>query len=152
VRERDTRGFVAGRGWLHSVAHTADAFKFLARGPQWTPAQSARLLDAMARKLEGADSVFAWGEPERLGAALHAAVRRPDADPAAFETWTMRWVEAHTALWAGGPDVDPVRFARVENAKQTLRALVALLAMEASPTPTGEAARRAALAALARMR
>lgn len=152
ARERDTRGFVAGRGWLHSVAHTADAFKFLARGPQWTPDQSARLLDAFARKLDAVDTVFAWGEPERLGAALHAAVRRPDADPAAFETWTMRWVEAHTTLWAGGPDIDPVRFARVENAKQTLRALVALLAMEASPTPTGEAARRAALAALARMR
>lgn len=152
ARERDTRGFVPGRGWLHSVAHTADAFKFLARGPHWTPAQSARLLEAFAEKLNGADTVFVWGEPERLGAALHAAVRRPDADPAAFETWTMRWVEGHTALWAGGPDIDPVRFARVENAKQTLRALVALLAMEASPTSTGEAARRAALTALARMR
>ncbi|MCC6989896.1 MAG: hypothetical protein IT181_12905 [Acidobacteria bacterium] len=61
-------------------------------------------------------------------------------------------MERHTALWAGGPNIDPARFAVVENAKQTLRALVAQLAMEASPTPTGEAARRAALAALAHMR
>ena len=152
ARERDTRGFVPGRGWIHSVAHTADAFKFLARGPHWTPAQSARLLDAFAQKLDAVDTVFVWGEPERLGAALHAAVRRADADPAAFEAWTTRWVERHTALWAGGPAVDPARFAVVENAKQTLRALAALLAMEAAPTPTGEAARRAALAALARMR
>ena len=152
ARERDTRGFVAGRGWIHSVAHTADAFKFLARGPQWTPAQSARLLDAMALKLDAVDTVFVWGEPERLGAALHAAVRRPDGDAAAFEAWTTRWVERHTALWAGGPNIDPARFAVVENAKQTLRALVAQLAMEASPTPTGESARRAALAALAHMR
>ncbi len=151
-RERDTRGFVPGRGWLHSVAHTADAFKFLARGPQWTPAQTARLFDAVARKVEAETSVFVWGEPERLGAALHAAVRRPDADASAFEAWTTRWVERHTALWAGGPNVDPARFAVVENAKQTLRALAALLAMEPSPTPTGESARRAALAALARMR
>ncbi len=152
ARERDTRGFVAGRGWVHSVAHTADAFKFLARGPQWTPAQSARLLDAFARKLDAVDTVFVWGEPERLGAALHAVVRRPDADAAAFEAWTTRWVERHTALWAGGPAIEPARFARVENAKQTLRALAVLLAMDPSPTPTGEAARRAALAALARMR
>ena len=151
-RERDTRGFVAGRGWIHSAAHTADAFKFLARGSHWTPAHTARLLDAMALKLDAVDTVFVWGEPERLGAALHAAVRRPDGDAAAFEAWTTRWVERHTALWAGGPNIDPARFAVVENAKQTLRALVAQLAMEASPTPTGESARRAALAALAHMR
>ncbi|MCC6987392.1 MAG: DUF2785 domain-containing protein, partial [Acidobacteria bacterium] len=124
-RERDTRGFVAGRGWIHSAAHTADAFKFLARGSHWTPAHTARLLDAMALKLDAVDTVFVWGEPERLGAALHAAVRRPDGDAAAFEAWTTRWVERHTALWAGGPNIDPARFAVVENAKQTLRALVA---------------------------
>lgn len=152
VRERDTRGFVPGRGWIHSVAHSADAFKFLARGPHWTPAQSARLLAAVERKLDASETVFTWGEQERLGAALHAAVRRADADPAAFEVWTTRWVGQHTALWAAGPAIDPARFAPVENAKQTLRALVALLAMEASPTPTGESARRAALAALGRMR
>ena len=152
ARERDTRGFVAERGWIHSAAHTADAFKFLARGPHWTPVHTSRLLDAMARKLDAVDTVFVWGEPERLGAALHAAVRRPDADTPAFEAWTTRWVERHTALWAGGPAVDPARFVVVENAKQTLRALVTLLAMETSPTPTGESARRAALAALARMR
>ena len=51
-----------------------------------------------------------------------------------------------------GPRIDPARFAPVENAAQTLRALAALLAMETSPTPTGESARRATLAALARMR
>lgn len=152
ARERDTRGFVAGPGWMHSVAHTADAFKFLARGTQWTPAHSARLLDAFRDKLEATETVFVWGEQERLAAALHAAVRRPDADPAAFEAWTARWVEAHKALWASGPNIDPIRFARVENAKQTLRALAALLAMETAPTPTGESARRTALTALARMR
>lgn len=152
ARERDTRGFVPERGWIHSVAHTADAFKFLARGSQWTPAQSARLLDAMRDKLEAIETVFTWGEQERLGAALHAVVRRPDADTAAFEAWTTRWVEAHKTLWAGGPNIDPIRFARVENAKQTLRALAALLAMESAPTPAAESARRATLAALARMR
>ena len=152
ARERDRRGFVPGRGWVHAVAHTADAFKFLARGPQWTPAQSARLLDAVRATLQASDAVFVWGEQARLGAALHAAVRRPDADAAAFEAWTTRWTDAHRALWANGPQIDPARFAPVENAAQTLRALAALLAMETSPTPTGESARRATLAALARMR
>lgn len=152
ARERDTRGFDQGRGWMHSVAHTADAFKFLARGRHWTLDHSARLLDAVGAKLGATDAVFVWGEPERLAAALHAAVRRPDADTAAFEAWTATFVAAHTALWANGPQVEPATFARVENAKQMLRALAVLLAMETAPTPTGEAARLASLAALARMR
>ena len=34
ARERDLRGFDATRGWMHSVAHTSDALKFLARNPK----------------------------------------------------------------------------------------------------------------------
>jgi hypothetical protein len=84
--------------------------------------------------------------------ALHAAVRRPDAETAAFEAWTARWIDDHAALWAGGPQVDPRRFARVENGKQLLRSLAAILSMERTPTGSGETARMAAVTALARMR
>lgn len=152
ARERDLRGYDPDRGWMHTVAHTADALKFLARNPRFTAADIRRLLDAVRGKLESAATVFAWGENDRLAWALHAALRRPDADPAAFDAWTARWVEDHTALWARGPRVEPASFARVENAKQVLRSLVAILSMEQTPTPTGESARRAAVAALARMR
>ncbi len=152
ARERDTRGFVPGPGWMHAVAHTADTFKFLARGRHWTPSQSRRLLDAVAARLEAAETVFVWGEQERLGAALFAALRRTDVGADAVDAWMARWTAAHTALWAGGPYIEPARFVRVENAKQTLRAVVALAAMDGTPTPTGEAARKAAVAALARMR
>ncbi|MGH9142918.1 MAG: hypothetical protein ACRD2I_17435 [Vicinamibacterales bacterium] len=40
----------------------------------------------------------------------------------------------------------------MENATQVMRSLHAALAMESSPTPTGEAARQTLLAALAKMR
>jgi hypothetical protein len=152
ARERDLRGYDAARGWMHTPAHTADAFKFLARNQHFAAANLARLLDAVRAKIEASDAVFVWGENDRIAWALHAAVRRPDADLAAFEAWTARWQQDHTALWAGGPQVDPVRFARVENAKQTLRSLVAILSMEQTPTATGEKARLAAVTALARMR
>lgn len=152
ARERDLRGYDATRGWMHSVAHTADAFKFLARAASFAPANLGRLLDAVRGKIESADGVFVWGENDRLAWALHAAVRRADADTAAFEAWTVRWVEDHKALWAAGPRVDPARFARVENAKQILRSLAAILAAEQTPAATGEKARLAALTALARMR
>lgn len=151
-RERDLRGFDAERGWMHSVAHTADAFKFLARGRHWAAANLPRLLDAVRAKIEASDAVFAWGENGRLALALHSAARRPDADVAAVGRWIAQWPTDHAALWANGPLVHPVRFARVENATQVLRSLYAALAMEQSPTPQGESVRRTTLAALARLR
>ena len=111
-----------------------------------------RLLDAVRAKIEASDVVFAWGENGRLALALHSAARRPDADVTAVERWTSQWPSDHAALWANGPLVNPVRFARVENATQVLRSLHAALAMEQSPTAQGESVRRATLAALARMR
>jgi hypothetical protein len=152
ARERDLRGYDASRGWMHSVAHTGDALKFLARTRHFTPAHGTRLLAAVRAKIIATDTVFVWGENDRLAWALHAAVRRPDADSAAFAAWTAGWVEDHTAVWANGPAVDPAAFAHVENAKQVLRSLVAILSMEQTPTPTGDAARLAAVTALARLR
>ncbi|MGE3889684.1 MAG: DUF2785 domain-containing protein [Vicinamibacterales bacterium] len=109
-------------------------------------------MDAVRAKLESVDTVFQWGENDRVALALHSAVRRADADRADLEAWAAHWVEAHRALWAGGPQVDPRQFAVVENAKQVMRSLHAALSMEASPTPAGEAARTALAAALAKMR
>jgi hypothetical protein len=151
-RERDLRGFDPVRGWMHTPAHTADALKFLARSAHFAPADLGRLLTAVRAKVEASESVFVWGENDRMAWALHAAVRRPDAETAAFEAWTAGWVEDHKALWAGGPQVDSGRFARVENAKQILRSLTAILAMEQTPTATGEKARLVAVTALGRMR
>lgn len=152
AREQDLRGFDASRGWMHTVAHTADLLKFLARSATWAPANLARLLDAMRAKIESSDAVFVWGENDRMALALHSAVRRPDADTAVVDAWIARWMDDHTALWANGPLVNPRQFARVENARQVLRGLHAALAMDQNPTPKGEFARRASLAALARMR
>jgi hypothetical protein len=151
-RERDLRGFDPAHGWMHTVAHTSDALKFLARNPKLAAGSDARLLAAARGKIESHDAVFAWGENDRLALALHAAVRRPDADAAALEAWTGNWVDAHRQLWANGPQVDPRRFAVVENAKQVMRSLHAALSMETSPTATGEVARKTLVTALAKMR
>jgi hypothetical protein len=151
-RERDLRGFDAARGWMHTVAHTSDTLKFLARNPRLAAGADARLLAAVRAKLESHDAVFAWGENDRMALALQAALRRPDANTAALTSWTQDWVIAHRDLWAKGPQVDPRRFAVIENAKQVMRSALAALSMDAAPTATGEAARQALLSALAKMR
>lgn len=152
TQERDLRGYDATAGWMHAVAHTADAFKFLARGRHWTPGMLPRLLAVVQAKSAEAGTVFAWGEPQRVGFALAAAVRRPDADTAAVARWVGAIETDFKALWAKGPLVAPTDFARVENRVQVLRGLHTALAMDASPTATGEAARTAAIQALSRMR
>jgi hypothetical protein len=151
-RERDLRGFDPVHGWMHTVAHTADALKFLMRNPKLAPGSGARLLDAVRAKIESHDAVFTWGENDRIALALQSAVRRPDAEAAPLTAWTQHWMKAHQELWANGPQVDPRRFARVENATQVMRSLHAALSMESAPTPAGEAARRMLIAALAKMR
>ena len=152
AKEQDLRGFDAVRGWMHSVAHTSDTLKFLARNPKLPPGVDVRLLQAVRTKIESAVTVFAWGENDRMALALQSAVRRPDADAAAITAWGDFWAAEHKKLWAGGPHVDPAQFARVENAKQVMRSLHTALAMEAKPTPAGDNARQIVLATLAKMR
>jgi hypothetical protein len=150
-RERDLRGFDPAHGWMHTVAHTSDALKFLARNPKLSAGSDARLLAAVRAKIDSYDAVFMWGENDRMALALQSVLRRPDADPGALSAWTQEWVAAHQALWSHGPQIDPRRFARVENAAEVMRSLYAALAMEAAPTPSGEAARPILLAALGKM-
>ena len=151
-RETDLRGFDPARGWMHSVAHTADALKFLARNPKLTAGTDTRLLAAVRAKIESTTAVFTWGENDRMALALQSAVRRDDADAAALEAWVTHWIDAHRALWANGPQVNAVQFARVENARQVMRSLHAALAMEAAPTPASLAAAKIVLTGLAKMR
>jgi hypothetical protein len=150
--EIDLRGFDPARGWIHSVAHTADALKFLARNPKLPPGADIRLLQAVRAKIESTPTVFVWGENDRMALALQSAIRRPDADPNALAGWLEHWANQHQTLWANGAQVDPARFARVENARQVMRSLHTALALEAKPTPIGDNARQAVLVTLGKMR
>lgn len=152
AEETDLRGLDPARGWMHSVAHTADSLKFLARNPKLSPGADVRLLQAVRAKIESTPTVFVWGENDRMALALQSAVRRPDADPNALAGWLEYWAKEHQTLWADGPQVDPSRFARVENARQVMRSLHTALALEAKPTPTGDNARQAVLVTLGKMR
>lgn len=151
-RERDLRGFDPVRGWMHTPAHTADTLKFLARNAKLPAGNDLRMLDAVRRKVEASETVFTWGENDRMALALQSIVRRPDAVSAHVEAWTAHWLEENKTLWAKGPQIVPAQFARVENARQIMRSLHAALTMEASPTSNGDTARKILLAALAKMR
>lgn len=134
--EKDLRGFVAGSGWVHATAHTGDVLKFLARNPKLSPAGQARIVAAVAGRLQTAGVVFAWGEDERLALALVSLTRRKDFDPKPFEAWFGAVSAENAALWRNGPAIDPGAFVPVRAQKQALVHLAALLAREeAAPGP-----------------
>lgn len=132
--EKDVRGWVAGSGWHHSVAHTADWLKFLARSPRFTPADQARVLAAIEAKLAGLDEVLVWGEDERIAQTVVSIVRRDDFDAPTFSAWLARIETRHAQVWKTQP-FDPRAFIAARNLGNVLRALPAALAQRSEGKP-----------------
>lgn len=131
--ERDVRGYVPGKGWLHSAAHTADLLKFLARSPRLEPRDQARILEALGAKLDAPDGeVYRHGEDERMARAVLSILYRDDLDRTGFRDWLEDLGRLSTGLWEG--ELDPRRFAKVENAKNLLRCLFVLLSADDDAT------------------
>lgn len=138
--ERDVRGYVVGIGWLHSPAHTADLLKFLARSRHLRRADQARILEAIAAKMNAPDGgVYHYGEDERLARAVLSVLKREDTDAAAVKKWLEQLGRMADGLWDG--PLDPARFAAVQNAKNLLKSLYVILSAEKEPTAALEAVR-----------
>jgi hypothetical protein len=142
VGERDLRGYVAGKGWGHATAHSADLLKFLSRSPRLRREQQAQMVNAIAERLRSAGQVFVWGEDARLAAALTSLAQRADADPAPFEGWFQRLRAEHAAVWSGA--FDPARYVAVRAQLNALSAFAADL----EPVTGAAASIRTALQAL----
>lgn len=85
--ERDVRGFDNTLGWLHSVAHTADLLKFLARNPHLQVSEQALVLNAITGKLSAVETPLVHGEGERLARTVLSIVARADFDETGFAAW-----------------------------------------------------------------
>ncbi len=130
LRERDLRGFVAGKGWAHAVAHGADALGSLASSPHLYTNELTVLLDVLADRLAmTTDSVFTAGEPDRMAAATMAILRRNLVPLRVIEPWIARVVDTATHRPAEG--VDP--YLAHGNAQAFLRALYLQLSLAAAP-------------------
>jgi hypothetical protein len=151
ARERDTRGYDAAKGWIHTPAHTADLLKFLARSPKLPLAGQRRALDAIASKASSVDSTFAWGEDERLAQVVRSIVRRGDFDAAAFTTWLAQFPEKYKELWAKAPAIDAAAFPPIQNMKLILRAAFAELSADTDLPPQAQDARALVLKSLQEM-
>jgi hypothetical protein len=89
LRERDTRGFVDGKGWAHSIAHGADTIGALADSPHLAGPEHAVLLDVVAERLlhQPPEAPLAAGEPDRLATAVIQLLRRNTLGVEVLEPW-----------------------------------------------------------------
>ncbi|WP_419881013.1 DUF2785 domain-containing protein [Peribacillus sp. B-H-3] len=64
--EKDLRGYVAGKGWAHSVAHVADTFEMLVKNPKLDKEDYPEILRVLWSKVLISSSVYVHDEDERL--------------------------------------------------------------------------------------
>ena len=77
LAERDVRGYVAGKGWAHAIAHGADALGVLAGSPHASIGELTVILDVIGEKvMQPVDRIFTSGEPDRLALATMQVLRR----------------------------------------------------------------------------
>ena len=120
--EQDLRGYTADKGWAHSVAHTADAFKFLARNPLSDDADHQRMLDAMVDKFTlPVTYTYVYSEDERLVSAVMDIIKRETLSADAWNTW-IECFQTWKTSWPEG-DFIPTIHAPWLNSKNLLRSL-----------------------------
>ena len=64
--EKDLRGFVAEKGWAHSIAHVADAFDELAKSKKVHKEHFGGMLRVLWNKVLVSNSVYIHAEDERI--------------------------------------------------------------------------------------
>ncbi len=122
---RDYRGFEAGIGWRHGVAHGADWLMQLALNPALDAAQLQRILDAVAvQAMPASGHAYVFGEPARLARPVAWAARR-NLLPA--DAWTRWFAGLRKQLGPMPPAGDVAWLAR----KHDLDALLGALYLEA---------------------
>ncbi|WP_374455742.1 DUF2785 domain-containing protein [Nocardioides sp.] len=132
LTERDTRGFVADKGWAHAIAHGADAIGALGESPHLAGAEHSVLLDVLAERLvaQPPDAPLTAGEPDRIAYAVMQVLRRNTLGTDVLEPWVHRLGAAANAYGLGGQG-DPFPPAAAPQA--FLRALFLQLSLAQAP-------------------
>jgi hypothetical protein len=144
--EQDTRGFDADKGWLHSVAHSADLLKFLGRSRHLQKSEQALILTGIADKLTQVDHALVHGEDERLARAVVSILARPDVDMQAFRAFLAALGQVRGD---GLPAVADL--SRNQNRKQLVVSLYAVLNTDSRDLASLREAREIVLAELKTM-
>lgn len=99
----DYRGFEAGIGWRHGVAHGADWLLQLSLNPALDASQLRRILDAVAAQAVPASGhAYVFGEPDRLVQPVAYIARRGVLVEADWQAWLEGLAARLGPMPAGG--------------------------------------------------
>jgi hypothetical protein len=87
ARENDLRGYVEGKGWAHTVAHTADLLDEFALCAEIDRSGLLRILDAIHVKAATTETVYIAEEDERLAYATLSLFSRELLNEREVEAW-----------------------------------------------------------------
>lgn len=146
--EKDLRGFDATKGWIHATAHTADLLAALAANSLLTRRDQAAILKAIAERLSTTDTVFTYGEQDRLANVVSVIAARPDFDSDAFQKWLAEMDAADQTVWKDSPP-RLAALSRFQNDSYMLRALIVQLLQRPS-SPVSLEVQKAVLKSLER--
>jgi hypothetical protein len=130
--ERDTRGWVPGKGWAHAIAHGADTIGALGESPHLAGPEHELLLQILAERvlLQPSDQPMSAGEPDRIAAAVMQILRRNTLGVDALEPWVHR-IGAAGNPFVGPVDHDP--YAPTSAPQAFLRSLFVQLSLAPEP-------------------
>jgi len=86
-QERDLRGYVAGKGWAHAVAHAADALDDLAQCPEMGSTDLLDILNVIAAKMCEGSIPYIYEEDERMVTAVISVLNRHLVGEEDIEKW-----------------------------------------------------------------
>ncbi len=127
--EKDLRGYLPIKGWVHATAHVADLLKFLARNAQLSAEDQKRIVASVSQRCRTVPSVFVWGEDARMAAALLSLIDRKDFDASIFDGWFKALVAEHKELWKE-PNIDDTVYISVRTQTNVLAHLAAKIAAQ----------------------
>jgi hypothetical protein len=127
--EKDLRGYLPTKGWVHATAHVADLLKFLARNAQLSAEDQKRIVASVSQRCRTVPSVFVWGEDARMAAALLSLIDRKDFDASIFDGWFKALVAEHKELWKE-PNIDDAVYISVRTQTNVLAHLAAKIAAQ----------------------
>ncbi len=105
TQEKDLRGFDDKLGWLHAVAHGADAVEAFGRSRHLGRDELIGLLAAVAARLTArTDHLFAHGEDDRVSSAVTAVLLREELTAEDINSWLA---SIQSALRADAPEPFP---------------------------------------------
>ncbi|MGX8794785.1 DUF2785 domain-containing protein [Fusibacter sp. JL298sf-3] len=96
--EKDTRGYVEGKGWAHAIAHVSDWIKACLVTYNVRPELQRAVLTTVVDKMLDADTVYCHNEDMRMARVVKLLVEKGTLTEADFEAWVAEICTAHRAV------------------------------------------------------